>query len=107
MATTQRKGTKIRGVKKEILEAHQYQITHIKLADTCVIDKDNLRVFETGIFVGQCKKPDGQVIQVNMMPDNFWAIHVNNDVKEFFSRMALDRYFSLKAWGIDVKRCWR
>lgn len=64
-------------------------------------------MFETGVFEGKCKKADGQVIQVNMLPDNFWAMQTHNDLIEFFYRMGLGRFFSLQPWGIDVKRAWQ
>lgn len=102
-----RGGTRIRGVQKEMMEVDTYQIFHIRLADTCYIDKDNLRVFETGVFEGKCKKADGQIIQVNMLPNNFWAMQAHSDLVEFYRRLGLARYFSLPPWGIDVKRAWQ
>lgn len=42
-----------------------------------------------------------------MILDNFWALQTHNDITEFFARMGLARYFSLRPWGIDVKRAWQ
>lgn len=92
---------------KEMMEVDTYELFHIRLADTSYIDKENLRVFETRVFEGKCKKDDGQVIQVNMLPNNFWTMQAHPDLAEFFSRLGLSRYFSLAPWGIDVKRSWQ
>lgn len=50
MASTHKKYTRIRGVQKGLQGAEPYKVNLIKLAETCYIDKENLKSLRDGYF---------------------------------------------------------
>lgn len=84
-----------------------YEIVRVTHVQEAYIDKSQLQAFGTGIFTGIFKTEEDVKWTVIILPEEIRKIAVHNDIMPFFTKVGMDVYFSLPAWGADVKRSYQ
>ena len=81
-----------------------YEITKIVPAQECYIDKPTLQAYNIGVFTGTFKTEDDKVWSVTILPEEIRQIQVHTDAMAIYTKVGLESYFSLPAWGMDVQK---
>ena len=71
------------------------------------MDKATLETYKLALFTGNVKTDTDTVWSVTIFPEEFWQFHKHINCINIFSKVGLDGYFNLPAWGMDVKRSYQ
>ena len=87
-----------------LAEIANFEITKVDPAQECYVDKATLQAYKLALFTGNFKTDTDTVWSVTIFPEEFWQFHKHVSCTDIFSKVGLDGYFNLPAWGMDVKR---
>ena len=87
-----------------LAEVGPYEITKIVPTQECYIDKPTLQSYNIGVFTGTFKTEDEKVWSVTILPEEIRQIQVHTDAMAIYTKVGLESYFSLPAWGMDVQK---
>ena len=94
--------------KKRLLEeTDNYEITKVVPVQECYVDKATLHAYKLAVFTGSFKTEADTVWSVTILPEEFWQYNKHGACSDIFSKVGLGGYFSLPAWGMDIKRCYQ
>ena len=87
-----------------LAEVGPFEITKVIPAQECYIDKPTLQAYNMGVFTGTFKTEDDKVWSVTILPEEIRQIQVHADAMAIYTKVGLESYFSLPAWGMDVQK---
>ena len=87
-----------------LAEVGPYKITKIVPAQECYVDKQTLQAYNIGVFIGIFKMEQDKVWTVTILPEEIRQIQVHTDAMAIYTKVGLESYFSLLAWGMDVQK---
>ena len=91
-----------------LAECAPFEIAKVIPAQECYVDKATLQAFDITVFTGSFKTETDVVGTISIWPEEFRRIQAHDDdAMAVFSRVGLDPYFSLPAWGVDVERAYQ
>ena len=87
-----------------LAEVGPYKIAKIVPAQECYIDKPTLQAYNIGVFIGTFKTEEDKVWSVTISPEEIRQTQVHTDAMAIHTKVGLESYFSLPAWGMDVQK---
>ena len=87
-----------------LTEVGPYKITKIVPSQECYRDKQTLQAYNIGVFTSTFKIEEDKVWSVTILPEEIRQIQVHTDAMAIYTKVGLESYFSLPAWGMDVQK---
>ena len=82
-----------------------YEIAKVVPAQECYVDRETLVGNSLAMFTGSFKTPQEDIWTVTLFPEEFSRMQSHPDIMEVYAKLGLSAFFSLPAWGTDIKRC--